>query len=70
MATHIASPSSSIDMIGPYLAAKVCCPCCKKENVFTRLEGPVSPVNPVDVCRHIRAHFIDDDGESQFEFED
>lgn len=70
MAIHIVSPSSAIDMIGSYLAAKVCCPCCGMENVLTRLEGPVSPVKPVYVCRHIRAHFIDDDGESQFEFED
>lgn len=70
MAKHFVSPSSAIDMIGPYLAAKVYCPCCGKENLLTRLEGPVSPVKPVDICPHIRAHFIDDDGESQFEFED
>jgi hypothetical protein len=30
------------------------------ENVFARLEGPVSPVKPVDICRYIRALIIDD----------
>ena len=70
MALHTVSPSSSIDMIGPYLAAKVVCPCCQLENVLLRSEGPTSSVKALDVCKHIRAHIIDDDGESQFEFED
>ena len=67
MCTELVKPSSAIDMIGPYLAAKVVCPFCKKENVFTHMEGPTSPVKVVDVCEHIRAHVVED-GESQFEF--
>lgn len=70
MAVHLVPDGGSFDMIGPYLAAKVVCPCCEKENVFLRLEGPISPVKPVSVCSHIRAHVIDDDGVSNFEFED
>lgn len=69
MAIHLVADSNSIDMIGPYLAAKAVCPCCDVENVFVRLEGPTSPVKPVSVCLHIRAHVIDDDGVSNFEFE-
>lgn len=69
MAIHLVAPSSAIDMIGPYLAARVVCPCCQQENVLLRTEGPTSAVKPVAVCSHIRAHIIDDDGESQFEFE-
>ncbi|UTZ34955.1 hypothetical protein HB762_27210 (plasmid) [Vibrio campbellii] len=70
MAIHLVPGSSSIDMIGPYLAAKAVCPCCDTQNVFVRVEGPTSPVKPVTVCSHIRAHVIDDDGLSNFEFED
>ncbi|MCE2571757.1 hypothetical protein [Motilimonas eburnea] len=70
MAVHLVPDSNSLDMIGPYLAAKAVCPYCQKENVFLRLEGPTSPVKPVLVCSHIRAHVIDDDGVSNFEFED
>jgi hypothetical protein len=44
MAIELVAPSSAINMIGPYLAAYAVCPFCKYENVFTRLEGPVSPV--------------------------
>lgn len=69
MAIELVAPSSAINMIGPYLAAYAVCPFCKYENIFTRLEGPVSPVKAVSVCEHIRAHFIDDEGESKFEFE-
>lgn len=69
MAIELVAPSSAIDMIGPYLAAKVTCPFCNMENVLRRLEGPVSPVRAIDVCDHIRAHVIDDDCESMFEFE-
>lgn len=69
MALALAQPSTAIEMIGGYLAAKVICPACNVENVLLRTEGPVSPVKPVSVCSHIRAHFVDDDGESQFEFE-
>lgn len=69
MALHIVSPSSAIDMIGPYLAAKVTCPCCQLENVFLRSEGPTSAVKALSVCQHIRAHVVDDEGESKFEFE-
>lgn len=69
MATTNVAPSTAIDMIGPYLAAKVMCPGCGVENVLVRTEGPTSPVKPISICRHLRAHLIDDDGESQFEFE-
>lgn len=70
MPTIYVEPSTAIDMIGPYLAAKVICPHpdCKKENVFTRLEGPLSQVKVVDICSHVKAHILDDDCASQFEF--
>lgn len=67
MAIELVAPSRTIDMIGPNLAAKVTCPFCNLENVFRRLEGPVSPVRSIDICEHIRAHVIDDDGERMFE---
>ena len=66
---QLVQQSTAIDMIGPYLAAKVVCPACHIENVLIRIEGPTSPVKPVSVCAHIRAHVISDDGESMFEFE-
>lgn len=69
MAVHLVEPSSAIDMIGPYLAAKVVCPVCNVENLLARMEGPVSPVNPVSICSHIRAHIVDEEGVSKFEFE-
>ncbi len=69
MTTTLVPESSAIDMIGPYLAAKVICPGCKLENVLVHIEGPVSPVKPIEVCRHIRAFLVDDDGIGQFEFE-
>lgn len=69
MAIVLVQPSTAIDMIGSYLAARVACPGCQMENVFVRTEGPTSPVKPLSVCTHIRAHLIDDEGESQFEFE-
>ncbi len=69
MTIHTVTPSSAIDMLGPYLTAKVTCPGCNKENVLLRLEGPTSPVKAFDVCTHILAHVIDDEGESLFEFE-
>lgn len=69
MATALVAASSAIDMIGPYLAAKVVCPTCDVENVLVRTEGPTSPVKPVSVCSHIRAQVWDEDGESHFEFE-
>lgn len=69
MATTLIPASTSIDMIGPYLAAKVTCPACQHENVLVHIEGPTSPVKPVSVCHHITAHVVDDDGVSNFEFE-
>lgn len=69
MPLQLVPPSTAIDMIGPYLAAKVICPACNTENLLVRTEGPTSSVKPVSVCRHIRAHLIDDEGDSQFEFE-
>jgi hypothetical protein len=56
-------------MLGPYLAAKVVCPGCGLENQLVHIEGPASPVKPIDVCAHIRAHVRDSDGNSLFEFE-
>lgn len=61
--------SSAIDMLGPYLASKAVCPVCRKENILVHLEGPASPVKPVDVCPHIKSHIIDEDGNSHYEFE-
>ena len=61
--------STAIDMIGPYLAAKVVCPGCKIENVLVHTEGPASPVKAVAVCSHIRAYTVDDDGCGSFEFD-
>lgn len=69
MAIFLVEPSTAMDMIGPYLAAKVICPVCSLENLLVRMEGPVSPVKAVSVCSHLRAHIVDDDGVSQFEFE-
>lgn len=69
MAVHLVSPSIDIDMIGPYLAARATCPCRGKVNTFVRVEGPISAVKPIDVCGHIRAHIIDEECESKFEFE-
>lgn len=70
MPTVSVEPSSAIEMIGPYLAAKVICPHpdCKKENIFLRSEGPLSDVKVVEVCSHVKAHYVDDDCLSQFEF--
>ena len=68
MRTRVAE-SSSIDMIGPYLAAKVMCPGCELENVLVHTEGPISPVKPIWVCQHMRAYVVDDEGMPFFEFE-
>lgn len=70
MSVYTVSPSTAINMMGPYLAAQVTCPCCTKVNTFVRVEGPTSDVKPVDICQHIRAYLIDEEGESQFEFSD
>ena len=69
MAIQMVKPSSAYDMIGPYLAAKPTCPFCKKENVLAHMEGYSSPVKVVSVCEHLRAHIVNDEGESDFEFE-
>jgi hypothetical protein len=69
MARTRVAESSAIDMVGPYLAAKVVCPGCSEENVLVHVEGPISPVKPVSVCRHIRAYVVDDEGQPFFEFE-
>ncbi|AOZ11122.1 hypothetical protein BKK80_34765 (plasmid) [Cupriavidus malaysiensis] len=55
-------------MLGPYLRADVVCPWCQHGNVLVHVEGPTSPVKPVDVCCHIRAYVWDDEGNGQFEF--
>lgn len=68
MTITLVPESTAIDMIGPYLAAKVVCPVCKYENVLAHIEGPTSPVKVVSVCQHITAHVVDDDGVSSFEF--
>ncbi|SIQ99073.1 hypothetical protein [Aquipseudomonas alcaligenes] len=66
---QFAPESTAFDMIGPYLAAKVVCTGCHLENILVHTEGPASPVKPVDVCSHIRAYFVDEDGLGTFEFE-
>ncbi len=68
MATCLVEPSAAVDMIGPYLSARVACPFCKSENILVHIEGPASPVKTVDICTHLRAHVVED-GESKFEFE-
>lgn len=70
MTTWVVSASSAIDMLGPYLASRAQCPFCQYENTLIHLEGPASPVKPVDVCCHIKAHLLDDDGNSEYEFAD
>ncbi|WP_298150917.1 hypothetical protein [Flavobacterium sp.] len=69
MQTTLVPESSVIDMIGPYLAAKAICPACKHENVLVHIDSPISPVKPVLICSHIKAHIIDDNGISFFEFQ-
>lgn len=69
MTTKIVPASSAIDMLGPYLASRAVCPFCHHENTLIHLEGPVSPVKPVDVCGHIKARLCDEDGNSEYEFE-
>jgi len=69
MAIETVAPSTAIDMIGPYLAARVTCPFCKHVNELVRTEGPISPVKALSVCTHIRAHLVTEEGESMFEFE-
>ncbi len=67
MCTELVKPSSAIEMIGAYLAAKPTCPFCNKENVLVHIEGYTSPVKTVDVCKHLTAHEVIE-GESHFEF--
>lgn len=59
MTVHIVAASSAIGMLGPYLASRAKCPFCQHENTLVRLEGPASPVKPLDVCGHIKAHQFD-----------
>lgn len=68
MTIQVVQASSAIDMLGPYLASRATCPFCQHENTLVHLEGPASPVKPVDVCGHIKAHLVDDDGNSEYEF--
>lgn len=69
MTIALVKPSRAIDMIGPYLAARVVCPGCQHENLLAHIEGPTSPVKAVSTCHHLAAHIVDDEGESHFEFE-
>ncbi len=61
--------SGAFDMIGPYLATSAKCPACGAQNRFVFLESYSSPVKAVQLCEHIRARVIDDDGDNHFEFE-
>lgn len=70
MATQTVAASSAYNMIGPYLASEVTCPFCQHHNQLVHIEGYASPVKPVDVCRHIRAHIVDEDGGSSYQFDD
>ena len=45
------------------------CPACGAQNRFVFLESYSSPVKAVQLCEHIRARVIDDDGDNHFEFE-
>lgn len=53
---------------GGYLKVDIPCPSCGQRNVLLHIEGPTSPVKPVRVCTHIRAHVVEE-GVSYFEFE-
>ncbi|WP_153785317.1 hypothetical protein [Pseudomonas sp. EMN2] len=68
MAIELVTPSSAIDMIGPYLTAKVTCPFCKLENVLLYLESYSSAVKPHEICQHLAARDVLD-GETVFEFD-
>lgn len=61
--------SSAIDLVGPYLAARATCPFCGLENTLLHVEGPASPVKLHEVCKHIRAYFLDEDGTGFLDFE-
>ncbi len=69
MSTTLVEQSSAIDMIGPYLKDNARCPGCGHNNLFVHTESMVSPVKVVDVCKHIRAFLVGDNGVGQFEFE-
>ncbi len=69
MTVQLVYASSAIDMLGPYLASKAVCPKCGHENILVHIEGPASPVKPVDICSHIKAHVVDENGNSQYEFD-
>lgn len=43
MTIALVKPSTAIDIIGPYLAAKVICPACALENVLVHIEGRQAP---------------------------
>lgn len=68
MAAQVVPASSAIDMVGPYLASRATCPVCSKVNTLLHMEGPASAVKAHDVCKHIKAHLVDDDGNSAYEF--
>lgn len=68
MTVQIVQASSAIDMLGPYLASRATCPFCLHENTLVHIEGPASPVKSVNVCGHIKAHLVGDDGNSEYEF--
>lgn len=67
---HTVRESSAINIRAGYLMAEVVCPICRQENMLLHIDGPVSPVKPIDVCGHLRTHFIDDEGCSAYEFGD
>ena len=68
MTIELVAPSSAIDMLGPYLTAKVTCPFCKLENVLLYQESYGSAVKPHAVCQHLAARNLLD-GETVFEFD-
>lgn len=68
MVIQVVPASSAIDMLGPYLASRATCPFCQHVNTLVHMEGPASLVKPVDVCGHIKARLVDDDGNSEYEF--
>jgi len=56
-------------MIGPYLSTDVVCPFCGQANTLVFQESYASAIKPVEVCKHLRARVLNDDGLNHFEFE-
>ena len=61
--------SSAINMKGPYLTTECICPYCSHNNVLLFIDVYGSPVKAYSLCPHIRAHILDEENLSVFEFD-